>query len=193
MPDDVILFIIMSQFHKYRESFYNEFVKILTENSDKEENWIKKKSKIAEIGLFNNCLDYALLHKIALNWNDDRFVNVYKIKALHLLNNINPKSYVKNTQLMKRFVDEEFMPQELAYMSKEKLFPEHWQELIAKRELHEYMLAHPVISEPQTDMFKCPRCKQRKTIHQEVQTRSADEPMTSFITCINCNHKWRQS
>lgn len=34
-----------------------------------------------------------------------------------------------------------------------------------------------------TDMFKCGKCKQNKTTYYQMQTRSADEPMTTFVTC----------
>ncbi|KAL5974817.1 hypothetical protein ACLOJK_031488 [Asimina triloba] len=33
-----------------------------------------------------------------------------------------------------------------------------------------------------TDQFKCGRCGQRKTTYYQLQTRSADEPMTTFVT-----------
>ena len=37
-------------------------------------------------------------------------------------------------------------------------------------------------------MFKCGKCKSMKTTYVEKQTRSADEPMTLFITCRICGH-----
>jgi transcription elongation factor S-II len=42
-----------------------------------------------------------------------------------------------------------------------------------------------------TDLFECFRCNKRETVFYELQTRSADEPMTKFITCVNCNNHWR--
>ncbi|XXG40033.1 hypothetical protein AAC387_Pa01g0846 [Persea americana] len=42
-----------------------------------------------------------------------------------------------------------------------------------------------------TDQFKCSRCGQRKTTYYQLQTRSADEPMTTFVTCVNCNKHWK--
>jgi DNA-directed RNA polymerase subunit M/transcription elongation factor TFIIS len=37
-------------------------------------------------------------------------------------------------------------------------------------------------------MFKCGKCKSMKTTYVEKQTRSADEPMTLFITCRMCGN-----
>ncbi|KAF9412869.1 RNA polymerase II elongation factor [Podila epigama] len=45
----------------------------------------------------------------------------------------------------------------------------------------------------ETDMFKCGKCKGRKTRYYQMQTRSADEPMTTFVTCITCNNRWKFS
>ncbi|RKP03674.1 hypothetical protein CXG81DRAFT_9181 [Caulochytrium protostelioides] len=46
-------------------------------------------------------------------------------------------------------------------------------------------------SQSETDMFKCGKCKQRKTKYYQMQTRSADEPMTTFVTCVNCGNRWK--
>ena len=39
--------------------------------------------------------------------------------------------------------------------------------------------------------FKCRRCRLYKTTYVELQTRSADEPMTVFVTCHKCAIQWR--
>lgn len=43
-----------------------------------------------------------------------------------------------------------------------------------------------------TDQYKCGRCYKRECTFYELQTRSADEPMTKFITCLNCGNHWRK-
>ncbi|GJJ73959.1 transcription elongation factor S-II [Entomortierella parvispora] len=43
----------------------------------------------------------------------------------------------------------------------------------------------------ETDMFKCGKCKSRKCRYRQMQTRSADEPMTTFVTCSNCGNRWK--
>ena len=41
--------------------------------------------------------------------------------------------------------------------------------------------------------YACPKCNARKTWYYQVQTRSADEGMTVFITCAVCDHHWKES
>ena len=40
-------------------------------------------------------------------------------------------------------------------------------------------------------IFQCKKCKSRKTTYYSLQTRSSDEPMTNFITCIECKNRWK--
>lgn len=42
-------------------------------------------------------------------------------------------------------------------------------------------------------VLKCPKCGGCKSFSYSKQTRSADEPMTTFATCVNCKHKWTYS
>jgi transcription elongation factor S-II len=42
------------------------------------------------------------------------------------------------------------------------------------------------------DLFKCGKCGKSKTRFRQMQTRSADEPMTTFIQCLVCKNKWKQ-
>jgi len=36
--------------------------------------------------------------------------------------------------------------------------------------------------------YQCKKCKSKKTIMTQQQTRSADEPMTTFVVCVECKH-----
>ena len=40
-------------------------------------------------------------------------------------------------------------------------------------------------------MHTCGKCGHKRTKTQEFQMRSSDEPMTLFITCLNCRHRWK--
>ncbi len=39
-------------------------------------------------------------------------------------------------------------------------------------------------------MFTC-KCGSAKTTFKQMQTRGADEPMTNFITCLECGTHWK--
>lgn len=39
--------------------------------------------------------------------------------------------------------------------------------------------------------FKCFKCKSTETVYYQMQTRSSDEPMTTFVTCLQCNNRWK--
>ncbi|KAH7102441.1 transcription elongation factor [Auriculariales sp. MPI-PUGE-AT-0066] len=47
--------------------------------------------------------------------------------------------------------------------------------------------------EAETSAFICTRCKGNKTRYRQAQTRSADEPMTTFVTCVTCGNRWKFS
>jgi len=42
-----------------------------------------------------------------------------------------------------------------------------------------------------TDLLKCGVCKKRNCTYNQLQTRSADEPMTTFVMCNECGHRWK--
>ncbi|VDP28104.1 unnamed protein product [Soboliphyme baturini] len=42
-----------------------------------------------------------------------------------------------------------------------------------------------------TDMFKCGKCHKKNCTYTQVQTRSADEPMTTFVFCRECGNRWK--
>ncbi|EPS72372.1 hypothetical protein M569_02382 [Genlisea aurea] len=42
-----------------------------------------------------------------------------------------------------------------------------------------------------TNQFTCGRCRKKECTYYQMQTRSADEPMTTYVTCVNCGHRWK--
>ena len=42
-----------------------------------------------------------------------------------------------------------------------------------------------------SEQFQCGKCRQRKCTYYQMQTRSADEPMTTFVSCLNCGNRWK--
>jgi DNA-directed RNA polymerase subunit M/transcription elongation factor TFIIS len=50
---------------------------------------------------------------------------------------------------------------------------------------------HDVV--PTNTLLQCPRCKENRVSYYQRQTRSADEPLTTFASCHHapCKHRWK--
>uniref|UniRef100_A0A6C0CST6 TFIIS-type domain-containing protein n=1 Tax=viral metagenome TaxID=1070528 RepID=A0A6C0CST6_9ZZZZ len=143
-----------------------------------------------EIGIYNYCIDYATEHQIPLCWSCDLFKELYIAKTKSLYANLNSKYSIKNKRLMKRLKENEFMPHELAMYRPENIYPEVWKGII-DRELLRTKAAYEPQATAMTDRYTCGKCKKNKCSYYELQTRSADEPMTMFINCLHCGHRWK--
>ncbi len=44
-----------------------------------------------------------------------------------------------------------------------------------------------------TSDFRCPKCETKEAFFYQLQIRSADEPMTTFLRCKNCAHQWNDN
>ncbi|KAI5170754.1 transcription elongation factor S-II [Nematocida sp. LUAm3] len=62
------------------------------------------------------------------------------------------------------------------------------EESILKRSILDSTIAEQAA---ETDIFFCNKCKQRKCSYRQLQTRSADEPMTTFVHCVVCGNNWK--
>lgn len=138
-----------------------------------------------EKGIFNTAIKFCKKNEYALNWSNIHFTKKYSQDARRILANL---SYTLNAQdvrekIIKGIID----PYELVNMSKEELNPEIWEKL-----KHKTMNKVTIKQTVQEDgIFKCNRCKSMKTVYYQMQIRSADEPMTTFVTCTNCYLKWK--
>jgi len=74
--------------------------------------------------------------------------------------------------------------QEIAFLQPHEIHPTRWDELVKKKALIEYKKTHMAA----TDLYTCRKCKAKRHHVTQAQTRSADEPMTTFATCLECGH-----
>lgn len=151
----------------------------------------KRESKQIEKGIYNYCIDYANKHNIKKDWNNNGFKTIYKNKVISMYSNLKPDSYIENKRLIERLRDKEFKANELASMDPQYTFPENWKELLDKKNRRDKVL-YEVSKETVSSMFTCGRCKKKECTYYQLQTRSADEPMTTFVTCLNCGKRWKQ-
>ncbi len=146
-----------------------------------------------EKGIYNYSIIYCNDHNIVKKWDNPKFVDVYMNKVRSVYSNINSDSYIGNIRLKERLLSGEFKPHELAFMDSIRMFPEHWKSLIDEKFAREKVLYDSNYRDTNiiTDQFKCARCKKKECSYYELQTRSADEPMTTFVTCLNCGKRWK--
>ena len=92
--------------------------------------------------------------------------------------------------MYKKLLKKKLKPQEIAFMSHQEMNPEKWKKLIDAKIKRDKNLSEVDLSSA-TNEFKCFKCKKRVCTYYQLQTRSADEPMTTFVTCLNCGNKWK--
>lgn len=121
-------------------------------------------------------------------WENHKFVNIYKHKFLQLQYNL------RNSPVLKGWItDKKMKTKDVIELRPEELWPEGpyaktMEDRIIK-DLRKAYLANEVKN--QEGFFTCNRCKSKKTSYYQLQTRSADEPMTTFVTCLNCDKNWK--
>lgn len=147
--------------------------------------------QMIEKGIYNYTIEKCISNSIIPIWDNQEFVDIYISKSKNIYSNLNVTCYVKNKNLLDKVKSGKIAAYELAFMDTYKLFPEMWVDIIEEKTKLEKMLKES-LKESATDLFECPRCHKRKTIYCEVQTRSSDEPMTKFITCLECGCKWKK-
>jgi transcription elongation factor S-II len=136
---------------------------------------------IIENGIYNYTIQECTNRKIIKKWNNPFFVELYVSKFKTLLFNI-------ETDHVQELIRKD--PYKIATMSHQEMNPTIWKPFIEKEQkIAESMLNNKLTAN--TTSFKCYRCDSKNCSYYQMQIRSADEPMTSFVTCIDCDNHWR--
>lgn len=169
---------------KQRIQTLNAITQILTDLTEEERNEL-------EHHIFNASLLIADKKHIVKHWGQPLYVEIYKSLSRSVIGNMSPTNYVKNEALYKRYKDGLVSLSEIAHFNVSDLYPEIWKDLSIRQFEREKRQLEGNKSMA-TDQFQCKRCGKRECTYYELQTRSADEPMTIFIQCLNCGKHWRQ-
>lgn len=144
-----------------------------------------------ERGIFNHSIEEAKRRGARCVWENPEFQTMYDIVSRRTISNLDGSSYLENTRLLLRLHDGEFQPHDIPFMTYSDLYPELWGNMIEMSIKREAKMLE-VDKSMATDMFRCGRCGKRECTYYEMQTRSADEPMTQFVRCLNCGKQWKQ-
>jgi DNA-directed RNA polymerase subunit M/transcription elongation factor TFIIS len=149
----------------------------------------KDKAEEFEKHMLQNVVDTAKKDNYEVDWSNRTFWNMYRNRAISLYENINPSSYVKNDQNLLEKIQNGLSLKTVAEMTPIDLCPSRWKEAIEKIIETEKKL---YTSKSASIFMWCSQCKKKaKCDYYQLQTRSADEPMTTFVTCLECTKKWK--
>ncbi|XP_041439175.1 transcription elongation factor A (SII), 3 S homeolog isoform X5 [Xenopus laevis] len=98
----------------------------------------------------------------------------------------------KNPNLRKNVLCGVVTPQSIATMTAEEMASDELRELrntMTQEAIREHQMAKT--GGTQTDLLQCEKCKKKNCSYNQVQTRSADEPMTTFVLCNECGNRWK--
>jgi len=122
--------------------------------------------------------------------NNRYHVGRYKQKFLSMMYNLK-----KSPNLKDRILKGELKTSAAINLSPQGLWPDgphaKMTEKIADVEMKKLHAANYMHDKDYKGLFKCGRCRGYKTTFYQMQTRSADEPMTVFVTCHTCNRRWK--
>lgn len=151
----------------------------------------KEDAQVLEESIYGATYVEAERRNVVKHWDNPLFINLYQTNVRTICAQLHPCSPIKNPRLIERIQLGDITLQQIPYMTPQEMFPENWKELADRQAIREQKILEGNKGMA-TDRYKCGRCGKRECSYYEMQTRSADEPMTIFISCLNCGKRWRQ-
>lgn len=139
---------------------------------------------------YNAFIRWARTKRVPLNWECQRTRSLYTQRIMSVAFNI---MHPENSAVREKLVDGSLSYSRLVNARPEELYPELWTdaiESVAMQRLKKEAATIDASTAPD-GAFTCGRCKSKKTTYYQLQTRSADEPLTNFISCLKCGKRWK--
>ncbi|XP_035244116.1 transcription elongation factor A protein 3 isoform X18 [Anguilla anguilla] len=98
----------------------------------------------------------------------------------------------KNPGLRKNVLAGAIELQRIASMTAEEMASDELKQLrniLTQEAIREHQMAKT--GGTTTDLLQCAKCRKKNCTYNQVQTRSADEPMTTFVLCNECGNRWK--
>jgi len=169
----------------------DSWIQYAEENIDRSANQLKLNELLSNIDLALkielSILEYSLIY-CQNNKYDKRFiVSVYQDKFDFIISNIKNVPKINNLTLKKNLLNGKINPNYVAFLSPQQIHPEKWDYYIKKKE----NIEQRENSISYSDAYKCYKCGESKSRVRQSQTRCADEPMTTFVTCLVCHNTFK--
>ena len=148
----------------------------------------KLRDENISINIEKSIYNYSVLKSIKLKlirkWDNHYFVLIYINQFKIIFHNL------KNEKIIEKIKNGKINPKKIAFLSHAELLPEKWENKLKEKNIRIENKYFPKI-EASTDNFTCSKCKSKKCTYYQLQTRSADEPMTTFVSCTYCGNRWK--
>jgi DNA-directed RNA polymerase subunit M/transcription elongation factor TFIIS len=142
--------------------------------------------------LLKHVQEVSIKEGIEVDWANRVFWNLYRNKAIYLYENLKGMdSYVQNKQeWLSKLKDHSVSYKEFIELNAIDMCPQRWKAAIEKMiEMEKKLFAKNTAA---SIFMWCSSCKKKsKCDYYQMQTRSADEPMTTFVTCLECDKRWK--
>ncbi len=164
---------------KEASEFRNNMRKIL-----KNLKFDEKTSINLEKGIFNYTCRISKEKKIVRKWENEHFVRIYTDRFRSIWRNL------ENKQFYKAIKKKKIKAKNVGFMTHQEINPKIWKNMIETKLKRDKNLTTEDMSMA-TEEFTCYKCHKNKCTYYQLQTRSADEPMTTFVSCLNCGARWK--
>uniref|UniRef100_A0A3Q4M259 Transcription elongation factor A (SII), 3 n=1 Tax=Neolamprologus brichardi TaxID=32507 RepID=A0A3Q4M259_NEOBR len=138
----------------------------------------------------SEALDFALDSVIAHIYQEIKATDMkYKNRVRSRISNLKDP---KNPGLRKNVLAGSIELRRIATMSAEEMASDELKQLrnvLTQEAIREHQMAKT--GGTTTDLLQCGKCKKKNCTYNQVQTRSADEPMTTFVLCNECGNRWK--
>jgi len=143
-------------------------------------------SQIVRSSKDHESIERAIFEKICQTYDEftDRVISKYKVMIRHtrtlLSRKINKPDSQKEiiiSELIKNIEDKSII---------DYLHPHELQQ--EEEDFIKFISKPPMVEE---GAYECRKCLSKKVVKVELQVRSSDEPSTIFLTCVQCQNRWR--
>jgi transcription elongation factor S-II len=145
----------------------------------------EKKANNLETGVYNYSLKEASSRKVVKKWNNPYYVQLYSDRLRSIFLNLQ-----NSEELLSQIKDGTIKAQVVPFMTHQEMDMKKWGSLIDAKMIRD-KTKYDTVMEASTDTFTCRKCKSKKCNYYQQQTRSADEPITTFVTCLECGNRWK--